>query len=532
MSTTTAPIARAHARLADARVLWALVGVGAVAAIGVVLWATRNGAAVSPDSATYVAGARNLVAGRGYSDYQLVSITDWPPGFSITLAIAQEVGITALTAARWLNALALGVGVVLTFILARRYVQRPYLALTAALVAGFAPAMVGVFSFVWSEPIFCVITLGVLLLLERVGAAPCARFGPIIAVGLLAGIGFSYRYAGMTLVALVIVTVAVACWRSGTASMLRRTGGALVASMVVPVIVMGRNLTHGSLTGQRLPSTETVHGVVVSSERFLSGWILAGHHPATSLGDALIVGVILAMGIGIALRVRERGVGSVATRALFPLVAFVVGYALYIAITEFQTVIDPPDDRICCPVLAPAAIVVVVAIDAMLNHRWARRSPLVASGTFVLLAFWIAAMVHASTTAARADGGSGVRFEADGVTTPFWTGSPFIAGLRTLPGDISMFSNQPGGIYLATDRQPVFYSGQPLAVPPIPVPEQTIELKKTIARQHRPVYIVWSLPNYRPHLVDPNYLAAHGVRLQRVLTTPQGTIDKVIGLRP
>lgn len=508
------------------------MGVGAMAAGALVLWSTRQGAAISPDSATYVAGARNLAAGRGYSDYGLTAITDWPPGLSLLLAAAQELGSSALTAARWINAAALTGVVVCTFMLARRYVSRPLLALAAALAAGAAPALVGVFGFVWSEPVFCVLVLAVLLLLERIGRTAAADPWLIVATGLVCGVAFCVRYAGMVLIVLAVLSVAVAALGSPPATILRRAGLALACGAFVPAIVVGRNLTHGSLTGQRLPSTETIGAFVRVADTTLSSWIVAGHHVPARPGALVIAAVLAVAAIGLTLRVRADGVRSPASAALFPLVAFVVGYALYIAVTEFQTQIDPPDDRICSPLLAPATIVLVIALEAIAGHPRLRARRWVMPAVVLALAAWIGVACATSLVRGTTDGGQGVRFSADGVVTPHWTDSALAAGLRSLPDGATVFSNQPGGLYLSSGRQPSLYAGEPLAEPPIPEAVQVAWLRRQIAARPGPTYLAWVLPNRRPNLVPPAYLAAHGVRLERVLTTPDGTIDRIVAVTP
>ncbi len=527
MTSSSPTTAHRRARLGSGAALWACAIVAAAGAAALVGIATRNGSAISPDSATYVAGARNLVAGNGYSDFALVPITDWPPGLSVTLAALHWAGVGAVTAARWLNAAALAAVVLMTFALGRRYLGRGWLALAAALIAGFAPAMLGVFSFIWSEPVFCALCLGVLLVLEPVARSPRASWWLIAAAGVLAGAGFAYRYAGMTLVALAVIGVAVGAWGSGAGRVISRAAGVLAIALVVPALIVGRNLSHGSLTGQRIPSAATLHGVLDSSEHFLAGWLLADHHPGRSVGAVVIVAVIAACGVGIALRVRAVGLRTPAARALVPPIVFVVGYALYILITEFQTMIDPPGDRICSPMLAPAAVLVMVAVDASLDRCPARFAAWCTGVAVIVLGVWIAAMLVTSAAHARSLGRQGVRFTADGVSVGNWTDSTFMRAVTALPPGSVLYSNQPGGVYLATGRQPIAYSGQPTAYPPIPVDRQATALIAQIIAARGPVYLVWSLPNHRPHLVTPQDLAARGVRLAPVLVSPRGIIDRV-----
>jgi len=529
MPSPNPPTPPSRARPRAAALLCAGAVLAALAAAALVGVATRHGSAMSPDSATYVAGARNLVAGNGYSDFQLIPITDWPPGLSLTLAGLHFVGVGALTAARWLNAAALAALVLLAFALARRHVSRGWLALAAAAIAGVAPAMLGVFGFIWTEPVFCTLAMAVLLVLSSIARDPRASWWLIAAAGLLAGVAFAYRYAGITLIVVTVIAVAIGAWGSRPARVAGRAAGALGLALVLPAVIVARNATHGSLTGQRIPSTETLHGAFDSTEYFLVGWLLADHHPARALGTVLVAVVIVATIGGVALRIHALGVGSPPARALWPLVIFVAGYAIYIFATEFATSIDPPDDRIFSPIFAPAAILIMVAVDAGLDRLPARVQPALAVATGVVVTVWIAAMLAVSAGHARAYGREAVRFTADGVVTDRWTGSAFMRAVQGLPAGAVVYSNQPGGVYLATGHEPITYSGQPTAYPPIPVDRQTTTLISQIIAARGPVYLAWSLPNHRPNLVTPQDLAARGVRLVPVLVTPRGIIDRVGG---
>jgi hypothetical protein len=510
--------------------LAAAVVVAALAAALVAI-ATRHGAAVSPDSATYASGAQNLTRGTGYVDYLGQSITDWPPGFPVILAGAHLMGMAVLDAARWLGVIEIAALVVLTYLLGLRYLVRPWLAVAAAAVAGFAPAMVGVFGYVWSEPGFCVIAMALLIVVEPIARRPMAPWWQCALAGLIAGVGFAVRYAGMALFVVVMCAIIAGAWGRGLRTMLSRIGIALAAACVLPVLVLARNRVHGSWTGQRLPSTESAGAAWRSAEHFLSGWVFAGHHPDRLLGSGSIVIICALVAWGVVARIRANGVGSRATSAMVPLVAIVVVYPAYIAITEFQTAIDPPDDRIFSPVFAPAALVVMIAIDTgwgWLRRRAPRGVRIVAA---IAIATWVAAMLVTSAGNARDVGRMGMRFTADGFTLDHWAGSAFMDAVSRLPADARIYSNQPGGIYLATGRQPVRYIGEPLADPPVPVTQEAARIAADVRAASAPSYLAWSEPNHRPHLVPPAVLAANGVRVTPLTVTPQGTVYRLEVLR-
>jgi len=499
----------------------------AVLAAALVAIATRHGATVSPDSATYASGAQNLARGAGYVDFQGRAITDWPPGFSVMLAGVHLLGLGVLQAARWLGVVEIAAMVLLTYVLGVRYLARPWLAVAAAAVVGFAPAVQGVFGYVWSEPGFCVITMVLLVVLEPIARRPTTGWWWATGAGLIAGVGFAVRYAGMTLIVVALCGVVAGAWGQGARRLAGRIAMTLAAALVIPVITLAHNRAHGSWTGQRLPSTESASAAWRSSEHFLSGWLFAAQHPDRLLGSVAVIAAIALTVWGVVVRIRSQGMGSRTTRAMVPLLAMLVIYPAYIAITEFQTAIDPPDDRIFSPVFAPAALAVMVAIDT--GWEWlARHAPasarVVAS---VTLAVWIAAMLTTSAGDARDTGRQGLRFTANGYTIGHWGGSAFMDAVSRLPADAQIFSNQPGGIYLATGRQPIAYIGQPLADPPIPDAREAALIAAQIRSEPGPAYLAWSEPNHRPHLVPPALLAASGIQVTPVIVTRQGTIYRL-----
>ncbi len=83
-----------------------------------------------------MASARNLVAGRGFTDHCGYTLTAWPPGLSGLLALGLRLGIEPSTTARALNAVAMAAIVILTFVLLRRHLRSTWTVLTGtALVA-------------------------------------------------------------------------------------------------------------------------------------------------------------------------------------------------------------------------------------------------------------------------------------------------------------------------------------------------------------------------------------------------------------
>lgn len=90
----------------------ALAAIFALLGIGVMLYQTRNGPAMSGDSVQYIIGARNLLDGNGYSRIsgrgEVIPITGFPPLYSSVLAALGWVGLDLIEGASVLNALLFG----------------------------------------------------------------------------------------------------------------------------------------------------------------------------------------------------------------------------------------------------------------------------------------------------------------------------------------------------------------------------------------------------------------------------------------
>ena len=255
----------------------------------------------------YLSGARNLAGGRGYASYALQPITEYPFGFSATLALGAKVGIDPGDGARWLNALAFGALVALTFVLARRHLRHLWLAVGAALAVAWAAPLLGVFTEAWSEPVFCVLAVALVLVLEQLLADRERALGWLVAAALLASVGFTLRYAGVALLALPVLVIGVATRRDGWRTAMARTLTYLALAAVLPAWVIGRNLADGSsVFGPRASSIETLDGVSHSLLVTIRSWTLAGGDVSSALGWLVLVAAVAVVALGVAAAVAGR----------------------------------------------------------------------------------------------------------------------------------------------------------------------------------------------------------------------------------
>ena len=91
----------------------ALLLLGALGVVAALLSTPYGGAGTTPDSISYIAASRSLLAGYGFVRYEAVPFTIWPPVYPLLLAgvdvIRSALGIVEITEAiRYGQALGFG----------------------------------------------------------------------------------------------------------------------------------------------------------------------------------------------------------------------------------------------------------------------------------------------------------------------------------------------------------------------------------------------------------------------------------------
>ena len=157
-----------------------------------VVVATRRAPHLSPDSMTYLSAAAHLRSGLALSDFTGEPLTVFPPLYPLMLAP----GGTSLLWVRIVGALSVAAATLLMSVALRRRV-RPLAAVAGAVAFGASQGLLRVASAAWSEAPYAAISLGMIVVLGTTRMTPrVAALG-----GMIAGLGFLTRYAGIGLAA-------------------------------------------------------------------------------------------------------------------------------------------------------------------------------------------------------------------------------------------------------------------------------------------------------------------------------------------
>lgn len=452
---------RPRARSVSPSLFWPFVLVCSTVAMTLVVIATRRGPGISVDSASYLSTARNLADGEGLFSLNGGLLTTFPPGFPVALATLVKVGVGPLDAARWVNALAFGATVVLSYLLLRQHVRSPLIiALSTGLIAT-APALLSISSMAWSEPLFVVVTVALLLVLGKLFEAGTnglanrlANRLPLVLVAVvLVWLGFMLRYAGLALV-LVGAVVVLAAWFPSGARRAVGYGAAFAAiSLAVPAVWMARNLVVGSgLLGHREPPPRglltNTNDAIKTASAFLASERVPS--PVRVLG---LVAVLALTGYVVWAVRGQRGANPTSPYALVPIVSFLVIYGGSVIVSASITSLDRLDNRLLAPLLVPLVVLVAFTADRLpglvpIEHR--RMADLAVA---MVLTLWLLVSFARTVDLAAQRGRDGVGYAASR-----WQDSPLVTAITRTPQRRLLYSNDPYAVYSLTGREPVYAS--------------------------------------------------------------------------
>lgn len=324
-----------------------------------VLLATRRGPGISPDSVVYVSAARNFAHRGEMVDFLGLPLTLWPPGLPWLLSVFERAGIDSQTAAVGINVVSASLTVLLTYALAKATLGSPTLALVAATVVSTSASTVRVYSMLWTEPLFTVLTLSALLLLTSAVRQNRLAAGPLVAVAALVTGATMLRIAGLWLVPIAALGALLAERAKGLA---RALAWALLAGLLSSAgffVVVLRNVAAGAPPlGERYAAGLTLKGIVVSSLETLGGYVVPPLFNLHLLVGVPVAGLLL---VSVFAVIRQRSAASAIISV------FVVLYWVSLWYSQLRTGIDATSERLLAPIFAPMVILVIHGIRTLMD---------------------------------------------------------------------------------------------------------------------------------------------------------------------
>ena len=178
---------------------WLLLLLALMAPVLALVRTELHGIALHGDSVRYLAVARNLTAGMGYTHFDGTPLTGWAPLYPTLLALLDlALGVDPLTGARFFDAAVFGLFVFFSGLLFQRFLKEPFLVVVGAAFVLLAPDMLRLSTYGLSEPLFLLLTIIFLLGLNRYLNKNSLL--TLFLTAFVVGLACLTRYIGVTLI--------------------------------------------------------------------------------------------------------------------------------------------------------------------------------------------------------------------------------------------------------------------------------------------------------------------------------------------
>lgn len=451
---TKTPILRRRNIALDILFVLALL-IAFAAAAAIYMKTTEKGLGLVSDSVNYLNGASSIARGEGYfrasGGGTIKPITNFPPLYSITLALPILFGVEPLRAAWYVGIVfwLLNLGLILT--VASKATRNQWIGILVMVLFMVSKPFLYYQVFAMSESVFFFCTLaGIWLYLRAIEEDTALLW---VLCGIACGAAFLARYVGA--VSLAAVIFCLLFLKSKKVRSFRTIGltlaGALplMAAWLLRNRIISGNISNRSAGVHPLTINDFYHGALIWAR-----WLFPGRYNAVEKATswmAALAGLTLAACLLILLfaminHFRINRPLSAASRLVVFAAAYIPAYIFVVWVTiSFLDASVNIEERIIYPCLMIFLLMLIALFD-MLRSRLKDRRLATAAGVILMLAF---TLVSASETQRFIP-----RFSTDGYGWAWagWQDSPAMNILKKLPPEKVIYSNQPEAVSLFTDK--------------------------------------------------------------------------------
>jgi 4-amino-4-deoxy-L-arabinose transferase-like glycosyltransferase len=437
------------------------LGLIAVSAVGVLLYSTPEGLGLSDDSIAYIAGARSILAGNGYREAWLASnqpVTHFPPGFSFLLALTGISGLDPLRGARFLNSILFGANAFLLGILGWRMTRSQIAGVVLALLFAVNASLFNAHAVAMSEPLYIFFSLAAFLAFSEYflpSSSPIGRWqgeGWLIATGILTAFAYLTRYTGLALLVTFLVALILLhdTWKK------RLTSAVIFMASVIPFLLgwsirnklVADNATNRTLVYHPLTAENIETGIYNFSEFFI---------PVETWRRALIkvpnffVILLSIIALTLLVWVVYKGLKKIFYPATEQpeILSFTNGLYIfgYLASIILSMMLFDASTRFKLRILSPVYVALLILL-VLLGHWFWQKRAIFWQGLVVIVALLILTLSLYDTANVVAK----LHKSGQGYASFQWYDSQAMDFLSQLPEGTRIYTNQPGPVYLYTNR--------------------------------------------------------------------------------
>lgn len=415
------------------------------------LMTTRWGVGLSPDSAIYVAAARNLSQGAGltvpFGSEINAPLAHHAPLYPVLLALWEWLDIDPVIGARWWQMLLFAANILLVGMLLWHLLpEQKGWGLVAAFFTMIAPPLFALHSMAWTEALF--------LFLSFAGFAFLSVFfqrtnwASLLLAAISLGLALLTRYAGVALVGTAVIALLLLShhpWRVRFSHTLLFT----LVSVLPFFLWLVRSRSRGGSI--RVLSFHPVNREQLQQGlNTLAGWFLIPDMLPTLLKFTLLGMLLLALGAAMTIHDRrqkeQRPLLQRFPHLLILLLLFAFTYPAFLLFSiSFFDANTPLDNRILSPLYVTVLILLVYTVALVwrtVRRPWRQLAPLL-----ILVSILALGQMWQSALWLRDGYQQGIGFNSVA-----WHYSPLLQAVRHLDAETLIYANAPEPINLHTGR--------------------------------------------------------------------------------
>ena len=432
-----------------------LLAILAICAMASLYIATPAGAGLANDSVAYIAGARSILQGKGYSDIWLDSsleaITHYPPLLSLCLAGLGLLGVDPLRGARILNIILFGANTILIGLLGWRMTRSRAAGGWLAALFMLNASLLRVHLFAMSEAPYITLSLAAFLFFDLYFARQ-RQTRMLILAGVSSGLAFLTRYSALALLPTFILALFLFhnTWRTRLTAAGLFLAGALpwMAAWFIRNLLAAGNATNRTFQYHPITADNILPGFFNTSQFLMP--VEPWRQALSKIG--LWEWAITVLGLAILFWLAGRFWLYLKPQPAAPAVeilAFTTGlYGLgYLCAVLFSMSFFDASTKFQPRILAPLYVCLLILLVGFGTWLWQKKNR-ASQAVVLLLAVVMLGFSVYSTAQALTD----FKSAGQGYASWKWHDSLIMASLKALPAGVAIYTNTPPAVYLVTGR--------------------------------------------------------------------------------
>ena len=455
----------------------------------VIISTLNYGIGLEPDSASYIAAARNLLLGNGFVSFDAQPLTFFPPFYPILLALFSYIfGLDALFSAVLLNALLFGIIIYKSGMLLTKYLNSKSI------------IIIGVLAILLSEPIFSnslwalsdllfilLIIWYINYLVSYIEKKNLLSFIIIVIITALAALT---RYIGITFLITTIITILI----YSKDNIRKKIASMFVYSVlsVIPISVwLIRNyIISETFAGDRGTSRFSFLTNIYRTIKVILNWCLPGYFGEHKMFFVIILLTIVLFGALLFRKIKYHALHlKFETPISLILILFITVYLFLLILAETFKAQSAIDSRLLSPIYIPIIFFSFIILQAYYNSISSfRHYKLLRMAFFFFLIFGITNMCLSTFSIIKNHFNEGV-----GYSGSLWKNYYGVDLLKMISKnsikDSFIYSNDPYSIY--------FFANEPANLSPMKTYEHSDEIYGNLLDldgiwpSEKEAYLVW-----------------------------------------